>query len=81
MEIFFQFYRRHNVNEYGRYIVMHNIQYDVPQGTCTCTLSRKFYVYGLWVTKTEQATNMLCHMPPKTVFKLKTFSKLALSVL
>ena len=30
---------------------MHYLQYDMPQSTCTCMLSRKFFVYGLWATK------------------------------
>ena len=60
---------------------MHNIQYDVPQVHVHVRYLVNFMFMGYGLLKTEQATNMLCHMPPKTVFKLKTFSKLALSVL
>ena len=66
---------------------MHNIQYDVPQGTCTCTLSRKFYVYGLWVTKNR--TSHKHAMPYATensfhtqnVFQTSTISFIIISIM
>ena len=52
----------------------------MPQGTCTCMLSRKFFVYGLWVTKNRTSHKHAVpygtenSSPTQNVFQTSTIS-------